>query len=78
VPDGIRCDAEGRVWSSAADGVEVFSTEGKHVGTIPVPEPAANLCFGGEDGKTLFVTARTSLYAVKTNVRGASSSPTTR
>jgi len=71
VPDGIRCDAEGRVWSSAADGVEVFSTEGKHVGTIHVSEPAANLCFGGEDGKTLFITARTSLYAVKTNVKGA-------
>jgi gluconolactonase len=71
VPDGIRCDAKGRVWSSAADGVEVFSTEGKRIGTIAVPEPAANLCFGGEDGRSLFITARTSLYAVKTNVTGA-------
>ena len=78
VPDGIRCDADGRVWSSAADGVQVFSTQGKLLGKIPVPEPVANLCFGGEDGKTLFITARTSLYAVKTNVRGASIPGTSR
>jgi gluconolactonase len=70
VPDGIRCDAAGRVWSSAGDGVHVFSTDGKLLGKIPVPESPANLCFGGEDGKTLFITARTSLYAVKTNVAG--------
>jgi gluconolactonase len=73
VPDGIRCDAEGNLWSSAADGVHVFTKDGKRIGKIPVPEPVANLCFGGEDGKTLFITARTSLYAVKTNVTGAGS-----
>ena len=78
VPDGIRCDARGNLWSSAGDGVQVFSTDGRRVGKIAVPEPAANLCFGGEDGKTLFITARTSLYAVKTNVRGISSPNTTR
>ena len=71
LPDGIRCDEHGNVWSSAGDGVHVFSLEGKLIGKVPVPEPAANLCFGGEDGKTLFITARTSLYSVKTNVRGA-------
>jgi gluconolactonase len=70
VPDGIRCDAAGRVWSSAGDGVHVFSPEGKLLGKIPVPESPANLCFGGEDGKTLFITARSSLYAVRTNVSG--------
>lgn len=70
VPDGIRCDAEGRLWSSAGDGVHVFSAEGKLIGKILVPEPAANLCFGGEEGRTLFVTARRSLYAVQTKVRG--------
>ena len=78
VPDGIRCDAGGNIWSSAADGVQVFSPEGKPLGKIAVPEPAANLCFGGEDGKTLFITARTSLYAVKTNVTGAGSPKATR
>ena len=70
VPDGIRCDERGNIWSSAGDGVHVFSPEGKLLGKIRVPEPAANLCFGGEDGKTLFITARTSLYGVKTNARG--------
>jgi gluconolactonase len=70
-PDGIRCDAEGRVWSSAGDGVHVFAPDGKLLGKVLVPEQPANLCFGGNDGKTLFITARTSLYAIKTNVAGA-------
>jgi gluconolactonase len=70
VPDGIRCDADGRVWSSAGDGVKVFDTAGKLLGTIAVPEPPANLCFGGADGKTLFITARTSLYAIDVRVKG--------
>lgn len=70
VPDGIRCDADGRVWSSAGDGVKVFDTAGRLLGTIPVPETPANLCFGGADGKTLFITARTSLYAIDVRVKG--------
>ncbi|MEA2734734.1 MAG: gluconolactonase [Humisphaera sp.] len=71
-PDGIRCDEHGNIWSSAGDGVHVFAPDGKLLGKIPVPESPANLCFGGADGKTLFITARTSLYSIKTNVRGAS------
>ncbi len=71
VPDGIRCDEKGNVWSSAGDGVQVFAPDGKRIGRVPVPESPANLCFGGEDGKTLFITARTSLYAIRTNVSGA-------
>jgi len=64
-PDGIRCDADGRVWSSSGDGAQVFNPDGKLIGRILLPESGANLCFGGEDGKTLFVTARKSLYSVK-------------
>jgi arylsulfatase A-like enzyme/sugar lactone lactonase YvrE len=70
-PDGIRCDADGRLWSSAGDGVRVFDTRGGLLGTIPVPEVPANLCFGGPDGKTLFITARSSLYAIDVLVKGA-------
>jgi gluconolactonase len=70
-PDGIRVDADGRVWSSAGDGVQVFSPEGKLVGRILCPESPANLCFGGPDGKTLFMTARTGLYSVPVKVTGA-------
>jgi gluconolactonase len=69
-PDGIRCDVDGRVWSSAGDGVRIFDLSGKLLGTIPVPEVPANLCFGGADGKTLFITARTSLYAISVRVKG--------
>ena len=71
VPDGIRCDERGNVWSSAGDGVHVFSPDGKRVATIRVPETPANLCFGGPDGRTLFITARSSLYSIPTLVRGA-------
>ena len=70
-PDGIRCDADGRIWSSAGDGVYVFAPDGKLIGKILVPETPANLCFGGKDGKTLFITARTSLYSIPVQVKGA-------
>jgi gluconolactonase len=71
-PDGIRVDADGRVWSSAGDGVQIFDAKGILIGKILVLESPANLCFGGEDGKTLFITARKSLYSVRTNVTGTS------
>lgn len=71
-PDGIRVDQEGRVWSSAGDGVHIFARDGSLIGKIFVAEAPANLCFGGDDGKTLFITARKSLYAIKVNVTGAS------
>jgi gluconolactonase len=71
VPDGMRCDEHGNLWSTAGDGVHVFSPDGKLITKIPVPETPANLCFGGADGKTLFITARTSLYSITTNVKGA-------
>ena len=70
-PDGIRCDAKGRIFSSAGDGVHIFAADGKLIGKILVPETPANLCFGGSDGKTLFITARTSLYAIPLLVKGA-------
>ncbi len=70
-PDGIRCDASGRIFSSAGDGVHIFSTDGKLIGKILVPEGPANLCFGGADGQTLFITARTSLYSIPLLVKGA-------
>ena len=71
VPDGIRCDKEGRVYSSAGDGVHIFAADGKLIGKILVPESPANLCFGGKNGKTLFITARTSLYSIPLLVKGA-------
>ena len=69
-PDGIRCDRHGRVFSSAGDGVQVFNPDGTLLGKIRTPQAAANLCFGGPDGKTLFITARTSVWAVDLLVPG--------
>ncbi len=71
VPDGIRCDNKGRVWSSAGDGVQIFAPDGELIGRILTPESAANLCFGGKNGKTLFITARTSLYKIETSTKAA-------
>jgi len=69
-PDGIRCDKKGRVWSTAGDGVHIFSVDGGLVGKILVPETPANLCFGGETMQTLFITARTSLYSIRLKAEG--------
>ena len=75
VPDGFRVDAGGRIWSSAGDGVHVFTPDGKRIGKILVPETPANLCFGGADGRTLFIAARTGLYRIGVNVTTAPPPP---
>jgi len=69
-PDGIRCDAAGRLYSSAGDGVHIFTPKGAMIGKIKVPETPANLCFGGPGNRTLFITARTSLYTIPLSVAG--------
>lgn len=71
LPDGIRCDVSGNLWSSAGDGVHCFDPEGRLLGKILVPETVSNITFGGEDGFRLFITATTSLYRVFVNVKGA-------
>ncbi|MEC7223445.1 MAG: SMP-30/gluconolactonase/LRE family protein, partial [Verrucomicrobiota bacterium] len=48
----------------------VYSSNGKKIGVIEVPEHPANVCFGGENYDTLFITARTSLYSIKINAKG--------
>ena len=70
VPDGMKVDVEGNVYCTGPGGVWVFSPDGKHLGTIRPTEVPANLAFGGPDRKTLFFTARTSLYMLRTKVAG--------
>jgi len=70
-PDGIRCDAAGRVWSSAGDGIHIFSPSGALIAKVLTPEGPANLAFGGAKGTTVFITAATSLFSVEALVRGA-------
>nr|WP_315267772.1 SMP-30/gluconolactonase/LRE family protein [Microbacterium lemovicicum] len=72
LPDGIAVDEHGRVWSSAGDGVHVFEPDGTEIRVIPVPEVVSNVCFGGDDGTDLFLTATTSLYRLRTSTRAAS------
>ena len=64
IPDGMRVDTEGRLYSTAADGIHVFSPDGELLGKILTPEATANCCFGGDGRHTLFTTARTGLYAI--------------
>jgi gluconolactonase len=71
VPDGFRVDEHGNVWTSSYDSVQVFSPSGEPLERVPVPEKIANVCFGGDDGRTLYVTASTSLYRIRTTVRDA-------
>ncbi|PZF65582.1 SMP-30/gluconolactonase/LRE family protein [Curtobacterium sp. MCPF17_047] len=71
VPDGLRVDEDGRIWTSAAVGVFVYTPDGTRIGTVPVPEVVANLCFGGDDGRDLFVTATTSVHRIRTTTRDA-------
>ena len=84
IPDGMRCDTDGHLYSSAGDGIHVFTPDGGLIARIITPdapgrfdhtrvgpEVPANLCFGGPDGATLFVTACTAVYTLPVLTRGA-------
>jgi gluconolactonase len=68
VPDGMKCDTEGNVWVTAPGGLWVYAPDGQLLGKVSIPEHPANLAWGGEDWRTLFVCASTSVYAVETKV----------
>ncbi|MHC4756634.1 MAG: SMP-30/gluconolactonase/LRE family protein [Planctomycetota bacterium] len=67
--DGMTIDEQGNIYLTQA-AVTVFDKGGKLLQTIEVPEKPSNLCFGGKDKKTLFITARTSLYSIQMQVKG--------
>ena len=69
--DGFRLDTDGRIWSSAADGVHVYDPDGTLIGKVLIPEVVANVCFGGPRRERLFICATTSLYSVRLLVNGA-------
>jgi len=69
--DGLTLDAEGNVYLTGG-GVNVFDKAGKKIATLAVPEGTSNMCFGGKDRKTLFITAQKSLYAIPMRVVGGS------
>ncbi len=71
LPDGMRCDRAGNLWSSSADGVHCFAPGGTLLGKILVPETVSNLCFGGHDGRRMFITATSSVYRIFVDTEGA-------
>jgi gluconolactonase len=70
VPDGIKVDRKGNLFVTGPKGVWVWDPNGNHLGTIVMPEQPANLTWGDPDYSTLYITATTSVYRLKTKTRG--------
>ena len=69
--DGMAVDVQGNLYTTHGGKVQIYDADGKKLGQIDVPEGPANVCFGGDDFKTLFITARTSLYSLRMKHAGA-------
>ncbi|MFC1541928.1 SMP-30/gluconolactonase/LRE family protein [Candidatus Latescibacterota bacterium] len=67
--DGLTVDIEGNVYITSG-GISVYNRDGEKIETIDVPENTSNICFGGKDNQTLYITAGTSLYSLRMNVKG--------
>ena len=67
--DGFRVDIDGNIWTSGGKSVLCYAPDGTHIGTIPVGEIVANVCFGGQRRNRLYICGQTSLYSIflKTN-----------
>ncbi len=70
VPDGIKVDERGDLFVTGPKGIWVWDAQGHHLGTIVTPEQPANLAWGDKDYRTLYITATTSVYRLRTKVRG--------
>jgi gluconolactonase len=69
-PDGLKVDSEGHVFCTGPGGIWVFHPNGTHLGVIRTPEIPSNVAFGSPDLRTLFFTARTSVYAMRVKIPG--------
>jgi gluconolactonase len=69
-PDGMKVDVDGRVFCTGPGGVWVFDKTGRHLGTIVVSEKPSNCAWGGYDSRTLYITACSSVYAIRVPTRG--------
>ncbi len=70
IPDGLRLDEKGNLYV-AADGLAIYSPEGRPVLTMPLAEKPSSCAFGDADLQTLYITARRSVYRVRMNVKGS-------
>lgn len=68
--DGIKVDRRGNVYVSGPGGLWILSPDGRHLGTLSAPEHIHNMAWGDDDGRTLYLTARTGLYRVRLRVPG--------
>jgi gluconolactonase len=68
--DGMKVDQKGNLYVSGPGGLWIISPEGKHLGTIIGPEHPHNFAWGDDDGKTLYLCARTGLYRIRLNIAG--------
>ncbi|MEV6492457.1 SMP-30/gluconolactonase/LRE family protein [Actinoplanes sp. NPDC051633] len=69
--DGVRLDADGRIWAATHEGLHCFAPDGTLIGKLHVPEITSNLTFGGLRRNHLFITASSSLYTLRVNINGA-------
>jgi gluconolactonase len=70
VPDGMKVDFEGNVFCTGGGGLWVIDPKGKPLGIIQIPEVPSNVAWGDDDFKTLYITARTGLYSIRTTTGG--------
>lgn len=70
VPDGMKIDLAGNLFVTGPNGIWVWDPEGRHLGTIILPEQPANLAWGDPDSRALYITATTSVYRLRTKVHG--------
>jgi gluconolactonase len=69
-PDGMKVDQKGNLYSAGPAGVWIFSPDGKHLGTLDIPEKVGNVTWGDADHKTLYIAASSSIYRIKLKIPG--------
>lgn len=74
-PDGMKMDTQGNIYCCGPGGIHVFDPRARCIGVIEVPEYTANLCFGDDDFRSLYITASTSLYRIRVKVPGTKQGP---
>jgi gluconolactonase len=70
VPDGLKIDQAGNLYVTGPKGIWIWDSAGNHLGTIVLPEQPANLAWGDSDYRTLYITATTSIYRLRTKTQG--------